>query len=152
MKTKILALSLTLAASLLVACGGGGDARSPDRPGLTIDPTTLRMEFVDNISTLPGTGNGSRISVRMLALRTDGIEKNVGPELVITDQVNWQLSSNLGSPKKAELDVNTDGSPKFRNAGRDGKVQDILNRVQMSTNDATINATVTATFTQSGKT
>jgi hypothetical protein len=151
MKSIKIAMSLVFASFLLAACGGGGDARSPDRPGLTIDPATLRMEFVNNVSTLPGTGN-SRISVRMLALRSDGINKNVGPEMVITDQVRWQLSANLGSPEKAELDVNGDGSPKFRDTVRDGKVQDILNRVQMGVDDADINATVTGTFTKSGKT
>lgn len=151
MKSIKIAMSLVFASFLLAACGGGGDARSPDRPGLTIDPETLRMEFVNNVSTLPGTGN-SRISVRMLALRSDGINKNVGPEMVITDQVRWQLSANLGSPEKAELDVNDDGSPKFRDTVRDGKVQDILNRVQMGVDDATINATVTGIFTKSGKT
>lgn len=127
-------------------CDGNGNGDGDDEAQeLTIDPDSLRIEFVEGVSSLPGTGK-SAISVRMLALRTDGTEKNIPPELVITDQVRWQLSGDLGSPAKAELDVFGDGHPRIRDTTEYGKLQDIFNRVQMGVNDPTINASVIGFF------
>ncbi|MGB1908236.1 MAG: hypothetical protein ACPHN3_12900, partial [Spongiibacter sp.] len=82
-----LALSLTLASSLLVACGGGGDARSPDRPNLRLDPETLRLDFPRG-NVLPGTGS-NMIPVRLLGLQTDQLNTNLGPELNVTRAASW---------------------------------------------------------------
>lgn len=146
MKSIKLALSLTLASSVIVACGGGGDARSPDRPGLSVDPSTLQIKFVNDNNALAGTGN-NRISVRMLALRSDGINKNVGPAQVLTSKTLWSLKdSDLGSPVAATL------AEDFREiSGLSGKVQDILSSRRLSVDDSPINTTITGVYRHKGQ-
>ncbi|WP_372865074.1 hypothetical protein [Spongiibacter sp.] len=146
MKSIKLALSLTLASSVIVACGGGGDARSPDRPGLSVDPSTLQIKFVNDNNALAGTGN-NRISVRMLALRSDGINKNVGPAQVLTSKTLWSLKdSDLGSPVAATL------AEDFREiSGLSGKVQDILSSRRLSVDDSPINTTITGVYRHNGQ-
>jgi hypothetical protein len=124
MNTKLLSISLAMITSMLVACGGGGDARSPDRPNPKIDPTTLRIDFPDVIlkNKLPGLGTSKieeGIPVRLVALQTDGIEFNIGPELNVTDKATWSIEG-ADTPVLAEL------SAPVRNAISFGKVKDIL--------------------------
>ncbi len=138
MKNKTLALAL--ASAVLAACGGGGDARSPDRPALKVDPATLEIKFVKDINQLPGTGN-NRISVRMLALRSDGINMNVGPKQVLTDKTSWSLEeSDLGDPAIAALAENV------REVAGLGKVQDILSTMRMSIDDAPVSTRITGVY------
>ncbi|WP_157581393.1 hypothetical protein [Spongiibacter tropicus] len=143
MKSLRLAVWLLITSSLLAACGGGGDARSPDRPGLSIDPSTMQLEFVDGITTLPGTGN-NRISVRMMALQSDGINKNVGPAQNITSRVNWTLTNT----PLAALSSDEDGDLSFRTVTRNGigTVIDIESTQQMEIDAAVVSASITGTF------
>ena len=143
MKSLRLAVWLLITSSLLAACGGGGDARSPDRPGLSIDPSTMQLEFIDGITTLPGTGN-NRISVRIMALQSDGINKNVGPAQNITSRVNWTLTNT----PLAALSSDEDGDLSFRTVTRNGigTVIDIESTQQMEIDAAVVSASITGTF------
>lgn len=150
MKNIKIAMSLVFASFLLAACGGGGDARSPDRPGLSIDPTTMRIEFVgqlefneDGFPILVGTGSNT-ISLRMMALRSDGVNKNVGPEQNITDQVNWSLT--LERSGLAALVTDTDGNVAVTTVPSFGKVIKIASTQRLSTNDVTSEGTVKGVF------
>lgn len=138
MTSNRLALSLTLASSLLVACGGGGDARSPDRPNLRLDPNTLRLDFPRG-KTLPGTGS-NMIPVRLLGLQTDQINTNLGPELNVTRGATWTLSGNLGNPAIAEL------ADEIRSAGNLRDVQDIISTVRLMTTDQPVSAIINANY------
>ncbi|CAA0078353.1 Uncharacterised protein [Zhongshania aliphaticivorans] len=142
MKTNTLALSLTLAASLLVACGGGGDARSPDRPGAGLDPDSLRVDFPLG-NQLAGTGTNF-IPVRMLATQTDGVEINLGPELNVTADTQWSLGGSVGSPAIAEL------ADEIRDAGELRDVQDILSTVRLASTDTLKNLTITGLYNFQG--
>ena len=142
MKSLRLAVWLMITSTLLAACGGGGDASSPDVPGLSIDPSTLRLEFVDS-QTLPGNGK-STISVRMMALRSDGFENfKVGPEKNITDQVSWTLSqTTLASPVTGQ-----DGKLAFRDYGNGkGLVIDIQSTEQLSVDATASTVNLKGTF------
>ena len=144
MKTNTLALSLTLAASLLVACGGGGDARSPDRPSPGLDPSSLRIDF-PNGSQLAGTGTNS-IQARMLALQTDGVENNLGPELNVTAGTQWTLGGSIGSPAIAKL------ADAVRDAGQLRDVLDIISTVRLASTDTQKNLTITGKYPLKGTT
>jgi hypothetical protein len=144
MKTNTLALSLTLAASLLVACGGGGDARSPDRPSPGLDPSSLRIDF-PNGSQLAGTGTNS-IQARMLALQTDGVENNLGPELNVTAGTQWTLGGSIGSPAIAKL------ADAVRDAGQLRDVLDIISTVRLASTDTLKNLTITGKYPLKGTT
>lgn len=146
MKSLKIAMSFVAASFLLTACGGGGDARSPDRPGLSLDPSTLEIRFINDDNTLVGTGN-SRISVRMLALRSDGQNKNVGPALVVTEKTQWSLrAADLGSPAAATLAAD------FRDiTGIQGKVKDILSSRRLSVDDQPIPTIITGVYQHQGK-
>lgn len=151
MKSIKIAMSLVFASFLLAACGGGGDARSPDRPGLSIDPTTMRLEFVpptkfsdpEGKAILPGTGN-NEIRLRMMALRSDGVNKNVGPEQNITDQVNWSLT--LERSGLAAIVTDTNGDIEVTTVPSFGKVIKIASTQRLTTNDAASNGTVKGVF------
>jgi hypothetical protein len=146
MKFSKIVLSLTLSSSLLVACGGGGGSRSPDRLGLQLDKDTLRLVFQPSTArtsagpsgepraNLPGTGNNS-ISVQMLGAQTDGVETNLLPELNVTRAATWSLSG-VGTPAVATL------ASSIRDAASLGDVQDILSSVRLMTDDTAIEATV----------
>ncbi|CAA0083116.1 hypothetical protein [Zhongshania aliphaticivorans] len=144
MKTNTLALSLTLAASLLVACGGGGDARSPDRPSPGLDPSSLRIDF-PNGNQLAGTGTNS-IQARMLALQTDGVENNLGPELNVTAGTQWTLGGSIGSPAIAKL------ADAVRDAGQLRDVLDIISTVRLASTDTLKNLTITGKYPLKGTT
>ena len=147
MKSIRLVMWLLAVSSLLAACGGGGDARSPDRPGLSIDPSTMQLEFIDGETSLPGTGN-NRISVRMTALQSDGINKNVGPAQNITARVAWTLSNT----PLAALSTDDNGELKFRTVnGNIGTVIDIESTQQMSIDQAAVAATITGSFKGSSR-
>lgn len=121
MNTKLLSISLALITSVLVACGGGGDARSPDRPAPRLDPATLRIDFPVT-HKLPGLGTNKveeGIPVRLVALQTDGVEFNLGPELNVTDKATWSIEG-AGNPPLAELNAPVRSAISF------GKVKDIL--------------------------
>lgn len=141
MKISKLALSLTLISSFLVACGGGGDSRSPDRPPSRLDPSSLRIDF-PNGNVLPGTGNNS-IPVRMVGLQTDGVETNLGPELNVTSNTQWSLGGQVGDPAIAAL------AAAIRDAGTIGNVQDILSSVRLSSNDTAKTLTITGVHNSS---
>lgn len=138
MTSNRLALSLTLASSLLVACGGGGDARSPDRPNLRLDPETLRLDFPRG-NVLPGTGS-NMIPVRLLGLQTDQLNTNLGPELNVTRAASWTITGNLRDPAVATL------ADDIRNAGSLRDVQDIISSVRLLTNDSPLQGTINATY------
>lgn len=138
MKINKLGLSLALSAGLLTACGGG-DSRSPDRPGSKLDPSTLRIEFPQG-NVLAGTGNSS-IPVRMLGLQEDGVNRNIGPELNVTgDNTIWSISE-VGSPPVAQL------ANAVRNAGSLGDVIDILSTVRLLSSDNTVTGIITGSHT-----
>jgi hypothetical protein len=140
MRTNTLALSLTLVASLLVACGG--DVRSPDRPSSRLDPDSLRIKFTPG-KQLPGTGNSS-ISVRMLATQTNGVEVNLGPELNVTEDTQWDLS---GAPESLEL---ANLASEIRDAGQLRNVLDILSTVRLESTDSVKNLTITGQYSFEG--
>tara|TARA_R110001592_G_scaffold254048_17_gene517358 strand:- start:31070 stop:33802 length:2733 start_codon:yes stop_codon:yes gene_type:complete len=143
MKTNILALSLTLAASLLVACGGGGDARSPDRPSPKLDTSSLRIDFPLG-NQLAGTGS-NKIPVRMLALQTDGVEINLGPELNVTADTQWSLSGAPASLALASL------ADEVRDAGQLRNVLDILSTVRLASTDTVKNLNIIGRYTFQGE-
>jgi hypothetical protein len=148
MTSKRLALSLAFASSfLLVACGGGGDAKSPDRPNLRLDPATLRIDFPQG-AELPGTAS-NKTPVRLLGLQTDLINTNLGPELNVTTQANWSITGNpvgsLRDPRVAQL------AEDFRRAGNLRDVQDILSTIRLLTTDDTINAKIKYVLNFKGK-
>ena len=142
MKTNILSISLAIAASLLVACGGGGDTRSPDRPSAHLDPTSLRINFPLG-NQLAGTGTNS-IPVQMLAYQTDGVESNLGPELNVTAETVWELGGNLGDPAIAAL------ADEVRDAGQLRNVLDILSKVRLASTDPAKNLTISGRYTHNG--
>lgn len=142
MNTKLLSISLALITSLLVACGGGGDARSPDRPAPHLDPTSLRIHFPLG-SQLAGTGSNS-IPVQMLALQSDGVESNLGPELNVTAGTAWELGGSIGNPAIASL------ADAVRDAGPLRDVLDILSTVRLASTDPTQNLTITGRYNFSG--
>ncbi|MGJ8687314.1 MAG: hypothetical protein ACSHWQ_07535, partial [Spongiibacteraceae bacterium] len=138
MKINKLGLSLALSAGLLTACGGG-DSRSPDRSASKLDPSTLRIEFPQG-NVLAGTGNSS-IPVRMLGLRQDGIDRNIGPETNVTgDNTSWSIS-NVGSPAIAQI------ANAVRDAGSLGDVIDILSTVRLLSSDSTVFGVITGSHT-----
>ncbi|MFT6578941.1 MAG: hypothetical protein ACJAU3_001358 [Zhongshania sp.] len=142
MKTNTLALSLTLAASLLVACGGGGDARSPDRPNPGLDPSSLRIDFPLG-NQLAGTGTNS-IPVRMLALQTDGVEVNLGPELNVTAGTQWSLAGTPDSLTFASL------ADDVRDAGQLRTVLDILSSKRLLSTDTVKNLDIIGRYNFQG--
>ena len=142
MKTNILSISLAIAASLLVACGGGGDTRSPDRPSAHLDPTSLRINFPLG-NQLAGTGS-NYIPVQMLAYQTDGVESNLGPELNVTAETVWELGGNLGDPAIAAL------ADEVRDAGQLRNVLDILSKVRLASTDPVKNLTISGRYTHNG--
>lgn len=142
MKTNILSISLAIAASLLVACGGGGDTRSPDRPSAHLDPTSLRINFPLG-NQLAGTGTNS-IPVQMLAYQTDGVESNLGPELNVTAETVWELGGDLGDPAIAAL------ADEVRDAGQLRNVLDILSKVRLASTDPAKNLTISGRYTHNG--
>lgn len=142
MKTNTLALSLTLAASLLVACGGGGDARSPDRPNPGLDPSSLRIDFPLG-NQLAGTGTNS-IPVRMLALQTDGVEVNLGPELNVTAGTQWSLAGTPDSLTFASL------ANDVRDAGQLRTVLDILSSKRLLSTDTVKNLDIIGRYNFQG--
>lgn len=144
MKTFKHALTLALAAGLLSACGGGGGSNSPDRPGLRLDPETLRIEF-PNGNILAGTGN-AMIPARMLALQTDGIEDNQTPELNVTADTNWSISGSDNDPVVAAI------ADEVRDAGSLGDVIDILSTVRLTTDDSIKNLALNGSYSFSGQT
>ena len=137
---------LLLSTVFLSACGGGGDSRSPDRPALSIDPSTLQLEFIDG-TVLPGTGT-SKISARMLARTTDGVE--LGPFKVITEQVEWALAEGLGVPPEAEIATDNNGQIAFRETVRSGIVVDILSAERLSITAPAIASSLVGTFVKAG--
>lgn len=144
MKTLKHGLPLALVVSLLSACGGGGGSNSPDRPGLRLDPDTLRIEF-PNGNALAGTGN-AMIPARMLGLQTDGVEDNQGPELNVTGDTQWTITGADNSPEVAKL------ADEVRDAGSLGEVIDILSTVRLATSDTVKNLTLNGSYAFQGTT
>lgn len=144
MKTFKHALTLALAAGLLSACGGGGGSNSPDRPGLRLDPETLRIEF-PNGNILAATGN-AMIQARMLALQTDGIEDNQTPELNVTADTSWSITGDDNDPVVAAV------ADEVRDAGSLGDVIDILSTVRLTTADTTKSLALAGSYSFSGET
>lgn len=144
MKTLKHGLPLALVVSLLTACGGGGGSNSPDRPGLRLDPDTLRIEF-PNGNILAGTGN-AMIPARMLGLQTDGVQDNQGPELNVTAKTQWSITGADNTPQVAAL------AEEVRNAGSLGNVIDILSTVRLTTADTTKNLTLRGSYAFDGTT
>jgi hypothetical protein len=138
MRTNTLALSLTLVASLLAACGG--DVRSPDRSSPRLDPTKLRINFTPE-KRLQGTGSNS-ISVRMLASKTNGVEENLGPELNVTADTQWSLFPD--SNEFASL------ASEIRDAGQLGNVLDILSTVRLESTDSVKNLDIIGQYSFEG--
>ena len=111
--------------------------------GSLLERLGKQTEFIDGITTLPGTGN-NRISVRIMALQSDGINKNVGPAQNITSRVNWTLTNT----PLAALSSDEDGDLSFRTVTRNGigTVIDIESTQQMEIDAAVVSASITGTF------
>jgi hypothetical protein len=122
MNTKLLSISLALVTSVLVACGGGGDARSPDRPSPSLDPVSLRVDlpFGNELAGLGTNKVADGISARMVGLQTDGVESDLGPELNVTEGTTWTITGPIGNPAIAGL------AASVRNINGLGNVKDIL--------------------------
>ncbi len=151
MRFREVVLSLVMMSSLLTACGGGGGARSPDRLGSQLDPSTLRIDFPDFPSSTPvlaATGNNS-ISARMLGLQTDGVETNLGPELNVTGDTQWSLSGPIGSGTTADP-ILVELADAIRNAGSLGDVQDIFSAVRLASTESARTLVLKGTHTPSG--
>ncbi|MFT7402965.1 hypothetical protein [Zhongshania sp.] len=148
MKTNILALSLALTTSLLVACGGGGDARSPDRPSAKLDPSTLRIEFpvTNKLAGLGTNQTEDGIFARMVALQTDGVEVNLGPELNVTEGTSWSITGPIGDPAIAGL------AAAVSNAILYGKVKYILSTAFLAEPEGTISLTLNGSYIFEGRT
>ncbi|AMO67933.1 hypothetical protein DOK_02886 [gamma proteobacterium BDW918] len=146
MKTKILSISLAIAASVLVACGGGSDARSPDRANPKLDPTSLRIDFPLG-TKLAGLGTSKvedGILARMVALQADGVNKNLGPQLNVTGETTWSISGPVGDPAIADL------AAAVRQATSFGKVKDIISTAFLAEPQGPITLTLNGSYTFEG--
>jgi len=148
MNTKLLSISLALVTSVLVACGGGGDARSPDRPAPSLDPDSLRVDlpFGDELAGLGTNKVADGISARMVGLQTDGVETDLGPELNVTEGTTWTITGPIGNPAIAGL------AASVRNINGLGNVKDILSTAFLAEPSGKKTLRITGTYRHKGVT
>ena len=112
------------------------------RPNPGLDPSSLRIDFPLG-NQLAGTGTNS-IPVRMLALQTDGVEINLGPELNVTRDTQWSLSGTSDSLAVADL------ADEVRDAGQLREVLDILSTVRLASTDTLKNLNIIGRYNFQG--